>query len=199
MSTTHIHAWDVSQAAGLEPVPDQELAVLSLNAIGPMADMLRETFRLIGGLSTSPRTPHRWIGSWASLAANPAGQALTRRPELRSRDPAGWVSLDAPVAACPVRHAGTGRNVSTPLADRSGDAPRRRASRQSGSSAHAHSSAAGRPAVGREPLPNAESVRQSPTAIVARQGACAEAAAACMAANSAAASSGERRPSRSGR
>ncbi len=41
------HAWDISKAAGLEPVADDELADSSLKTISTMADMLRQ-WKLIG-------------------------------------------------------------------------------------------------------------------------------------------------------
>lgn len=41
------HAWDISRAAGLDPVPDEELARYSLETIGAMAPMLRK-WKLIG-------------------------------------------------------------------------------------------------------------------------------------------------------
>ena len=41
------HAWDISRAVGLDPVPDQELAQASLDTIGQMAEMLRK-WKLIG-------------------------------------------------------------------------------------------------------------------------------------------------------
>ncbi|MDH4365526.1 MAG: TIGR03086 family metal-binding protein [Acidimicrobiia bacterium] len=41
------HAWDISRAAGMEPVPDDELAQSSLDTIGAMAGTLRK-WKLIG-------------------------------------------------------------------------------------------------------------------------------------------------------
>lgn len=51
------HAWDISRAAGLDPVPDPELAEASLRTIEPMAAMLRK-WKLIGEpVEVSPDRP----------------------------------------------------------------------------------------------------------------------------------------------
>jgi uncharacterized protein (TIGR03086 family) len=66
------HAWDISRAVGLEPVPDDELYASSLATIEPMAGMLRK-FKLIG----------------EPLPGAADGSAMDRFLRLVGRDPAG--------------------------------------------------------------------------------------------------------------
>ncbi len=49
------HAWDLSRAAGLEPVADDELAAASLATMEPMAERIRK-WRLVGDPVEVPAT-----------------------------------------------------------------------------------------------------------------------------------------------
>lgn len=49
------HAWDLSKAAGLDPVPDDDLAAASLATMEPMAERIRK-WRLVGDPVPVPAT-----------------------------------------------------------------------------------------------------------------------------------------------
>ena len=65
------HAWDISKAAGLDPVEDDELAASSLKTISTMEDMLRK-WKLIGAPIDVPASASAMERFLAVTGRNPA-------------------------------------------------------------------------------------------------------------------------------